>query len=112
MTRQNSRASLTAWNYISNIHNPYVAPECATVKLSGIVWGHKKNPDGERVLTSEVVRVWRDPMKPATVAITYSGSEYELKTPMSGVTLDEVLGVFSKVARARALSGHPLTLQV
>ena len=69
---------LTEW--ITGYDAPYF-PELP-IRLTGIAHGHPRNPDGQRVVTSVLVRV------EGRRAWTESGSEYELVGPPTQAYLD------------------------
>lgn len=61
------------WGVVSSPEvTPYTPPECITTSLSGEVYGHLRIPDGEFVVTSNIVKA------EGRLVYTRSGSVYEL----------------------------------
>lgn len=68
---------LENWHFGITELDPYTPPECAGSVLGGEVYGHPNFNDGDKVTTSRLVEF--DPK--GKVAITASGSVYELGAP-------------------------------
>jgi hypothetical protein len=56
----------------TDAENPYLAPECRTIRLQGKVYGHPSFDDGSDVVTSRIVKT------EGRTITTYSGSVYVL----------------------------------
>lgn len=62
-------AKLENWAVV-NTNSPYTAPELKSLSFVGNVYGHGKFKDGERIVTSTVVKFDNE------IFTTYSGMQY------------------------------------
>lgn len=96
---------LEDWNYITNVDDAYLAPECMCMVIGGAVYEHHTFGDGERITTSEIVHVFLGD-NGNFVARTFSGSVYELGKP--GTWNDgKLIADFEKLRDKRARANNP-----
>ncbi len=69
---------LDEWSVHPDDADPFISPELRGIVLVGKALGHPKKPDGQRVVTSRVLRA--DGRK----VYTQSGSVYRLNSPSAG----------------------------
>jgi hypothetical protein len=90
---------LESWSMIAALADPYKAPEQATMRLAGLVYGHPRFADGDQVTTSSIES------REGEIVITASGTRYEL-----GAVLAEYERLYPN-ARARLMACLPTRRQ-
>lgn len=87
------------WAFITT--SEFVAPECSTIYMVGVAFGHPDRPDGVKVQTAPVaVSLER--------FVSFSGKEWKLGEPAEGMTPELLLKRFGEVSVGRMLSGYPI----
>ena len=98
---------LDKWTWVDTLREGYLAPECATLSLTGIPSGRPDSRNGRRIITSEVVGLYVND-DGETVATTRSGSMYLLQNPIEGRSLHGLNSAFKRIHKARKGAGNPL----
>jgi hypothetical protein len=62
------------WSVVTR-SEPHIAPEIRDASLNGVVYGHPKFPNGDEIITSQIVEA------DGRMVRTYSGSLYKLGSP-------------------------------
>ena len=79
----------------------FVAPECSTVRIHGLAYGHPKLPDGSKVGVGPVaVSLER--------FVSFSGKLWKLGEPAEGMTPELLLKRWGEVSVGRMANGYPI----